>query len=60
MPTVLVEALSATLISFVVKLILRKIFTNDNINYHPQTTEDEIVIVADTHANKLFKFSNYI
>ena len=60
MPTVLVEALSATLISFVVKIILRKIFINDSINYHPQTTEDEIVIVADTHSNKLFNFSNYI
>ena len=61
MPTFLLEALTATLISVVVKLISRKFFSNDNhINYHPQTTEDEIVIVADTHANKLFKFSNYI
>ena len=62
MPTFLLEALTATVISFVVKLISRKFFSNDNhSNYHPQTTEDEIVIVADahSHANKL-KFSNYI
>ena len=63
MPTFLLEALTATVISVVVKLISRKFFSNDNhSNYHPQTTEDEIVIVADahSHANKLFKFSNYI
>ena len=61
--TFLLEALTATVISIVVKLISRKYFTNDNhTNYHPQTTQDEIVIVADSHshANKLFKFSNYI
>ena len=78
MTTFLLEALTATVISivvntlgvndkklllFIVKLISRKYFTNDNhTNYHPQTTQDEIVIVADSHshANKLFKFSNYI
>ena len=61
--TFLLEALTATVISIVVKLISRKYFTYDNhTNYHPQTTQDEIVIVADSHshANKLFKFSNYI
>ena len=31
-----------------------------NIDYQPSTTEDEIVIVAETNSNKLFKISNYI
>ena len=63
MPTFLLEALTATVISIVVELISRKYFTHDNhSNYHLQTTQDEIVIVADSHslANKLFKFSYYI
>ena len=65
MPTFLVEALGASIISFMVERV-RKILTNNNnvnninIDYQAQTTEDEIVIVADTQANKLFKFSNYI
>ena len=60
--TFLLEALTATVISIVVKLITI-FFSNDNhVNYNPQTTQDEIVIVADSHshANKLFKFSNYL
>ena len=66
MPTFLVEALGASIISFVVERILRNLLTNNNnvnninIDYQAQTTEDELVIVADTRANKLFKFSNYI
>ena len=66
MPTFLVEVLGASIISFVVERIIRKVLTyNNNVNkinidYQAQTTEDEIVIVADTQANKLFKFSNYI
>ena len=66
MPTFLVEVLGASIISFVVERIIRKVLTynnnvnNINIDYQAQTTEDELVIVADTRANKLFKFSNYI
>ena len=66
MPTFLVEALGVSIISFVVERVLRKSFTNNNnvnninIDYQAQSTEDEPVIVADTRANKLFKFSNYI
>ena len=67
MPTFLVEALGVSIISFVVERILRKVFTNNNnnvnninIDYQPSTTQDEIVIVAETNSNKLFKFSNYI
>ena len=67
MPTFLVEALGVSIISFLVERILRKVFTNNNnnvnninIDYQPQTTQDEIVIVAETNSNKLFKFSNYI
>ena len=67
MPTFLVEALGVSIISFVVERILRKVFTNNNnnvhnihIDYEPQSTQEEIVIVAETNSNKLFKFSNYI
>ena len=67
MPTFLVEALTASVISVLVERIVRKIFYNNNnnvntidIDYQPQTTQDEIVIVAETNSNKLFKFSNYI
>ena len=70
MPTFLVEALTASVISVLVERIVRKNFYNNNnnnnnvntinIDYQPQTTQDEIVIVAETNSNKLFKFSNYI
>ena len=66
MPTFLVEALGVSIISFLVDRILRKVFTNNNnvnninIDYQPSTTQEEIVIVAETNSNKLFKFSNYI
>ena len=67
MPTFLVEALGVSIISFVVERVLRNKFYNNNhnvnninIDYQPSTTEDEIVIVAETNSNKLFKFSNYI
>ena len=58
MPTFLVEALGVSIISFVVERVLRKIFYNNvdniHIDYEPQTTQDEIVIVAETNsANKL-------
>ena len=66
MPTFLVEALGVS-ISFVVERVLRQFFTNNNnnvnnisIDYQAQTTEVELVIVADTRANKHFKFYNYI
>ena len=59
------QALGVSIISFVVERVLRKVLTYNNnvnnikINYQPESTEDEIVIVAETRANKL-KFSNYI
>ena len=65
MPTFLVEALTASVISGLIERIVRKNFYNNNnvnninIDYQAQSTEDELVIVADTRANKL-KFSNYI
>ena len=66
MPTFLVEALTASVISVLIERIVRKFFYNNNnvnninIDYQPQSTQDEIVIVAETNSNKLFKFSNYI
>ena len=67
MPTFLVEALTASVISVLVERIVRTNFYNNNnnvnninIDYQPQSTQDEIVIVAETNSNKLFKFSNYI
>ena len=66
MPTFLVEALGVSIISLVVERVLRtKFYNNNNVNninidYQPSTTQDEIVIVAETNSNKLFKFSNYI
>jgi hypothetical protein len=66
MPTFLVEALTASVISVLVERIVRNKFYNNNnnvnninIDYQPQSTQDEIVIVAETNSNKL-KFSNYI
>ena len=67
MQTFLVEALTASVISVLVERIVRTNFYNNNnnvnninIDYQPQSTQDEIVIVAETNSNKLFKFSNYI
>ena len=66
MPTFLVEALGVSIISFVVERVLRKLFYNNNnnvnniIDYQAQSTEEELVIVAETNSNTLFKFSNYI
>ena len=67
MTTFLVEALTASIISVLVERIVRTNFYNNNnnvnninIDYQPQSTQDEIVIVAETNSNKLFKFSNYI
>ena len=67
MPTFLVEALTASIISVLVERLVRTKFYNNNnnvnninIDYQPQSTQDEIVIVAETNSNKHFKFSNYI
>ena len=67
MPTFLVEALTASVISVLVERIVRNFFYNNNnnvntvnIDYQAQSTQDEIVIVAETNSNNLFKFSNYI
>ena len=59
MPSFLVEALGVSITSFVVERVLRKVLTyNNNVNniniyYQPESTEDEIVIVAETNSNKL-------
>ena len=62
-----VEALTASVISVLVERILRKAFSNNknnnvnNINYQPQTTQDEIVIVTESNSNnKLFILKLYI
>ena len=62
------ETIAAAVIGFIIERIIRKtlnyMYNNNNeelsIEYHPQTTQDEIVIVADKEHNKVFKFSNYI
>ena len=64
----LVESITAAAIGFIVERIIRKTLNyiyNNNINnihidYHPQTTQDELVLVVDKEHNKVFKFSNYI
>ena len=59
------ETIAAAVIGFVIERIIRKTLKyiyqeNLHLEYHPQTTQDEIVIVADKEHNKVFKFSNYI
>ena len=65
------ETIAAAVIGFVIERIIRKTLKyiyqethQENLHlslgYHPQTTQDEIVIVADKEHNKVFKFSNYI
>ena len=33
---------------------------NLHLEYRPQNTQEEIVIIAEREHNKVFKFSNYI
>ena len=33
---------------------------NLHLEFRPQTTQEEIVIIAEREHNKVFKFSNYI
>ena len=61
------ETIAAAVIGFIIERIIRKTLKyicppqeNLHLEYHPQTTQDEIVIVADKEHNKFFKFSNYI
>ena len=63
------ETIAAAVIGFIIERIIRKTLKyiyqetpeeNVHLEYHPQTTQDEIVIVADKEHNKVFKFSNYI
>ena len=64
------ETIAAAIIGFIVERIIRKTLkyiykeeNTDNIHleYHPQNTVDELVIVAEKDNNtKLYKFSKYI
>lgn len=64
------ETIAAAIIGFIVERIIRKTLkyiygeeNNENIHleYHPQNTVDELVIVAEKDSNtKLYKFSKYI
>ena len=62
------ESITSAAIAFIVERIIRKSLNyiyNNNINnihidYHPQTTQDELVLVVDKEHNKVFKFSDYI
>ena len=62
------ETIAAALIGFIVERIIRKtlkyLYDNEEENlhleYHPQTTQEEIVIVAEKDFNKVYKFSKYI
>ncbi len=63
------ETIAAAIIGFIVERIIRKTLSymykeNDEENIHlefrPQTTQEEIVIIAEREHNKVFKFSNYI
>ena len=61
------ESITAAAIAFIVERIIRKtlnyIYNNNNnihIQYNPQTTQDELVLVLDKEHNKVFKLSHYI
>jgi hypothetical protein len=63
------ETIAAAIIGFIVERIIRKTLSymykeNDEENIHlefrPQNTQEEIVIIAEREHNKVFKFSNYI
>ena len=68
--TFLEETIAAAIIGFIVERIIRKTLNymyhneqddNIHIQFRPQTTQDEIVILADSeHHQKVYKFSNYI
>jgi len=68
--TFLEETIAAAIIGFIVERIIRKTLNymhqneqveNIQIEFRPQTTQDEIVILADSeHHQKVYKFSNYI
>ena len=63
------EAIAAAIIGFIVERIIRKTLSymckenneeNLHLEYRPQNTQEEIVIIAEREHNKVFKFSNYI
>ena len=63
------ETIAAAIIGFIVERIIRKTLSymyreNDeesiHLEYRPQNTQEEIVIIAEREHNKVFKFSNYI
>ena len=63
------ETIAAAIIGFIVERIIRKILSymyrendeeNIHLEYRPQNTQEEIVIIAEREHNKVFKFSNYI
>jgi uncharacterized membrane protein YkgB len=63
------ETIAAAIIGFIVERIIRKTLSymykennedNLHLEYRPQNTQEEIVIIAEREHNKVFKFSNYI
>ena len=63
------ETIAAAIIGFIVERIIRKTLSymyrendeeNIHLEYRPQNTQEEIVIIAEREHNKVFKFSNYI
>ncbi len=63
------ETIAAAIIGFIVERIIRKTLSymyrenneeNLHLEFRPQTTQEEIVIIAEREHNKVFKFSNYI
>ena len=63
------ETIAAAIIGFIVERLIRKTLSyiyrenneeNLHLEFHPQTTQEEIVIIAEREHNKVFKFSNYI
>ena len=63
------ETIAAAIIGFIVERVIRKTLNymykenneeNLHLEYKPQNTQEEIVIIAEREHNKVFKFSNYI
>jgi hypothetical protein len=63
------ETIAAAIIGFIVERVIRKTLSymyrenneeNLHLEYKPQNTQEEIVIIAEREHNKVFKFSNYI
>ena len=57
------ETITAAIIGFIIDRIIRKtlnyIYHNEetlHLEYHPQNTQDEIVIVSHRDNNKVYKF----